>query len=263
MTPDRYWLRMTFDDAPELYDRTRPVCPAQLFDDLVVLARLRDGARLVEIGCGTGQATLPLAQRGFAIVGVEIGARLAEFTRRKLPAFPNVEIINSSFEAWDAAGARFDGVVVVNAVHWIDPAIRYAKSAHLLRDDGALAVVSSHYVLPDNGDPFLAEVQADYAAIRGGPAQQPPPHPDAVGDRRDEIEASGYFRNVAVRRYLWSVRFTADEYVTLLSTSSWHRQLDPGDRQNLFERIHRRIEARPDRTICPALLATLNVARRL
>ncbi len=263
MSVNRDWLRTTFDDAPELYDRTRPVCPAQLFDDLVVLAGLREGARLVEIGCGTGQATLPLAQRGFAIVGVEIGAKLAAFTRRKLATFPNVEIINSSFEAWDAGGACFDGVVVVNAVHWIDPEIRYAKSAQLLRADGALAVVSSHYVIPDNADPFLAEVQADYEAIHSGPAQQPPPHPDAVGDRGDEIEASGYFRNIAVRRYLWNVRFTADEYITLLSTSSWHRQLDPADRQMLFERIHRRIEARPDRTISPTLLATLNVARRL
>lgn len=262
MSADRHWLRTTFDDAPELYDRTRPVCPAQLFDDLVVLAQLSEGARLVEIGCGTGQATLPLAKRGFAVVGVEIGAKLAAFTKRKLAAFPNVEIINSSFEAWDAAGARFDGVVVVNAIHWIDREIRYAKSARLLRDDGALAVVSMHYVLPNNADPFLAEVQADYEAIHSGPAQQPPPHPDAVGDWSDEIEASGYFRNVAARRYLWDVRFTADEYITLLSTSSWHRQLDPDDRRNLFERIHRRIEARPDHTISPTLLATLNVARR-
>ncbi len=63
MKADRHRLRMTFDDSPEQYDRTRPVCPSRLFDDLVSLAGLRPGARLADIGCGTGQATLPLAER--------------------------------------------------------------------------------------------------------------------------------------------------------------------------------------------------------
>ena len=263
MSVDQHWLRMTFDESPALYDRTRPVCPAQLFDDLVSLAAWPQGARLVEIGCGTGQATLPLAQRGLAITCLEIGKQLADFARRKLAAYAKVEVVNTSFEAWDAAGARFDGIVAVHAFHWIDPGLRYAKSAQLLRDDGVLAIVKSRYVVPDNADPFWTEVQEDYDAIRSGPEQEPPPHPDAVRDFGAEIAASGYFRNVAARRYLWSVNYTADEYVTLLSTTSWHRQLDDETRRMLLDRIHRRIEARPDRTVSPTLLSTLNVARRL
>lgn len=263
MGADPHWLRTTFDDAPELYDQTRPVCPPQLFDDLLALAQLGEGARIVEIGCGTGQATLPLASHGLAIVGVELGKQLAEFTQRKLAAFPNVEIVNDSFEAWDAAGTHFDGVVVFNAFHWIDSDLRYAKPARLLRDNGTLAVVASHYVLPDDADPFWTEVEQDYDAIKGGPDGQPPPHPDTVPDRSGEIEASGYFRNVAVRRYLWNVHYTADEYIALLSTNSWHRQLDAEERQTFFERVRRRIETRPGGTVTATLLATLNVARRL
>jgi SAM-dependent methyltransferase len=259
----RHRLRAVFDESPELYDRTRPVCPGQLFDDLVSLAPLRPGARLLEIGCGTGQATLPLAERGFQIVGIELGEQLAALARRKLAAFPNVEIVNGSFEAWNASDARFDGVVVFHAIHWIDPDLRYAKPARLLRDEGVLAVVRSTYVMPDDADSlFWTEVQEDYDAINPGDIEGPP-HPDAVGDLRAEIEASGHFRDVAVRRYLWSNSYTADEYIALLSTSSWHRMLDDESRQSLFDRIHRRIEARPDRTVRPPLLSTLNVARRL
>ena len=55
-------LRATFEEVPELYDRARPNYPPQIFDDLVALAELPERARLVEIGCGTGQATLPLAR---------------------------------------------------------------------------------------------------------------------------------------------------------------------------------------------------------
>jgi SAM-dependent methyltransferase len=56
-------LRTGFDRAAEDYQRTRPICPGQLFDDLIQLAGLEAGGRVIEIGCGTGQATVPLAER--------------------------------------------------------------------------------------------------------------------------------------------------------------------------------------------------------
>ncbi len=54
--PRRHGLRTGFDRAAEDYQRTRPVCPPRLFDDLIHLAGLRAGDRMAEIGCGTGQA---------------------------------------------------------------------------------------------------------------------------------------------------------------------------------------------------------------
>ena len=60
-SPDRQRLRTTFDEPPELYDRARPSYPPQLFDDLIALVQLPTAARLLEIGCGTGIATVPLA----------------------------------------------------------------------------------------------------------------------------------------------------------------------------------------------------------
>ncbi len=262
---ERDRLRIMFEKVSELYDRARPIYPAQVFDDLVALAKLRAGARVVEIGCGTGQATLPLAERGFEIVCIELGEQLAAVARRKLGAFPAVEIINASFETWEPANAAFDAIVAFTAFHWIDPELRYQKSASLLREAGALALVATQHVLPADGDEFFTEVQEDYEAVV--PSEEktqagPPPHPDAVGDLRDEIEASGLFSNVAVRRYLWDVTYTADDYIAVLDTYSGHRALDDETRQRLFERIHRRIRARRDQKVRKTYLATLNVAQR-
>lgn len=261
---ERHWLRTTFDDAPQLYARTRPNAPPEIFEDLAALAQLQDGSRLVEIGCGTGQATLPLAQRGYEILAIELGEQLAAHARRTLASFPTVRIVNSAFESWNPAGEQFDAVVAFNSWHWVDPEVRYAKAAEILDEHGSLAVVSLRDVTPDNPDPFWTDVQEDYL-MTVGPRDddRSPPHPDEVPDLRDAIEASGYFCDAAVRRHLFTVSFTSNDYVARLSTSSWHRALDDTTRKHLFERIHARIEAQPERAVTATLLATLTVGRRV
>lgn len=258
-------LRGTFEEVPELYDRARPNYPAQVIDDLTALARLPEAARIVEIGCGTGQATIPLAERGYQVTCVELGAQLAALAGRKLSIFPAVEVVNAAFETWEPLHAGFDAVVAFSAFHWIAPALRYEKSASLLDEGGALAVVAVQHVLPPEGDSFFAEVQEDYEAIAPDDEKTKaggPPPPDAVGDLGDEIEASGLFHNVALRRYLWDVIYPADEYIAVLNTYSGHRALDDATRERLFDRIRRRIEVRPEGTVRKTYLATLNVAQR-
>ncbi len=91
-------LRTTFDEDAERYDRARPGYPAAVFDDLAALAGVGPGCRVLEIGCGTGQATVPLAERGCEIVAVELGADLAAVARRRLAGFPKVRVEVAAFE---------------------------------------------------------------------------------------------------------------------------------------------------------------------
>lgn len=259
----RHRLRTTFEEAPELYDRARPVYPAEVFDDLIALTRLPDGGRVLEIGSGTGKATGPLAERGYEIVCVELGEQLAAIARRNLAAFPNVRIVNASFETWEPASEEFEAVVAFTAFHWIDPEVRYAKPARLLREGGSLAVVETRHVLPEGGDPFWMEVQADYDAIVPSATNRPPPRPDEARDLSSEIEGSGYFGPATLRRHSWDVAYNADEYIAVLGTYSPNRALDPETRRRLFERIHRRIDATPERRVNKTYLVTLSVAQRL
>src|SRR5918912_251029 len=185
---DRRRLRATFEEVPELYDRARPLYPAELFDDLVAYAGLERGARVLEIGCGTGQATLPLAERGLEVVCVELGARLAAAARRKLAGFPRVEVVHALFEEWEAEEASFDAVVAFTAFHWVDPETKYAKPARLLRPGGCLAVAETDHVIVEGGDPIWIEVQADYDAVVPSEENRPPPRQEEVGDLRAEIE---------------------------------------------------------------------------
>jgi SAM-dependent methyltransferase len=260
---EREHLRATFDEVAELYDRVRPTYPSALFDDLVGLAGLRVGDRLLEIGPGTGQATEALATGGFQIVCVELGSALAARARRKLSAFPNVEVVAVDFEQWEPARAGFDAIVAFTSFHWLEPETRFARAARLLPEGGALALVETHHVLPAGGDPFRVHVQEDYDAVAPAPDNRPPGPPEEIADLADKIDASGLFRNVAARRYVSEVAYSADEYIDVLDTYAGHRALDDAVRAELYARIRGRIEARPEPTVTKTYLFTLNVARKL
>jgi SAM-dependent methyltransferase len=259
---EREQLRTTFEQVPELYQRARPSYPDELFGDLAGLAGLAEGSRVLEVGCGTGQATIPLARRGYSVLCVELGAGLAAAARQNLAPFTNVEVVNANFETWEPEGGDFDAIVAFTAFHWLDPETRYAKAAGLLRDGGSLAVAGSLHVRRRGGDTFWADVQEDYDAVAPSPANKPPPFPDEIESLRPEIEASGRFEYVAWRTYVWDQPYTADEYIALLDTYSGHRALEDEPRAELYERIRRRIAARPGARVVKTYITMLNVARK-
>jgi SAM-dependent methyltransferase len=254
---DRERLRVTFGSVAEQYDRARPSYPAAVFNDLAEIAALEPGARIVEVGPGTGKATTELVRRGYRVTGVELSADLADVARRNAPS---AEIVVTEFEHWQPETAGFDAIVATAAYHWIDPQHRYAKPLALLRPGGALAVVHGRHVLPAGGDPLWAEVQEDYDAVVPHPDNAPPPPPDEVTDEwADEFRASAVFDRVEERRYLQPLVFTADEFVDLLGTFSDNIVLPPEQRDELFHRIRARIAARPGGTVTKHYLLTLTV----
>src|SRR5215211_2269771 len=87
MADERKRLRTTFDEAASLYDQARPGYPEDLFDDIVSLSGIPAGGRILEIGCGTGQATVPFARRGYRILCIELGENMAAVARRNLEGF--------------------------------------------------------------------------------------------------------------------------------------------------------------------------------
>lgn len=256
-------LRQTFDSAASQYQTARPDYPPELFDDLLAMARLTPPAALLEIGCGPGKATIPLARHGFAITALELGPHLAAAAEANLRDHDNVEVINASFEDWrPPEGARFDLVYAATAWSWVDPDVKYVKTAKLLRPRGHLAVWDAVHAFPPDFDPFFADVQRVYDEIgESHPGEWPPPPPEAVADESPGMEGSGLFDVVAVRRYLWAVDYDADSYLALLDTFSGHIAMEPAKRDYLYSEIRRLIAARPTNVIRRHWLAVLTIGR--
>ena len=133
---EREAYRVRFGEDVDAYDRTRPVAPDAVFDDIVGMAHLSQGSTVLEIGPGTGQATRMLAQRGLRVLALEIDSRLAARARQNLAAMPNAEVRDTSFEAFDADGLEFDAVLACNSFHWLDPDVRSPSRPTCLRRVG-------------------------------------------------------------------------------------------------------------------------------
>ncbi len=257
-------LGSTFDRASDLYQRARPEYPAEVFERLIRIAGLRYGDHLLEVGCATGKATLPLAERGFRITCIEAGQQLAAAARRNLAAFPGVDIVAGRFEDWpNPAGARFDLVFAATAWHWLDPAVRYTRAWEVLRPGGHLAFWGAVHVFPEDGDRFFIEIQDVYAEIgEGWPAESPRPRPGELEDQREEIEASGLFRTIEVRHFDWEETYDADGYIDLLETFSGHMTMEQWQRHRLYGEIRRRLEERPQPSLRRHWGGVLHIARR-
>jgi SAM-dependent methyltransferase len=259
---DRLRLRRTFDAAADGYDRARPNYPEQLFDDLAQLAGLRPGDHLLEVGCGTGKATAPLARRGFRVTCLELGAALAAVSRRNLAGYPEVNVINASFDDWDpSVAAPFDLVFAATAWHWLDPVTRYSRAWELLRPGGHLAFWGAAHVFPDDGDQFFREIQQVYDEIGEGVSVDATPRPGELPDDPD-IVASGLFDDVQVRQYDWEIRYDAESYIALLDTFSGHLEMAPWKRRHLYDAIRERLAGRPGENLRRHWGSVLQVARR-
>jgi SAM-dependent methyltransferase len=243
---DRERLAATFDSAAELYQSARPEYPAELYEHLLHVTGLAPSAHLLEVGCATGKATIPLAKRGFRITCIEPGAALAAQARDNLAGF-DVQVVESRFEDWEPMQESFAMLYAATSWHWVDPDVRCQKAADVLIPGGYLCVWGAVHVIPYEGDRFFEEIQEIYDEIGEGlPPGNPLPRPGELPDDRAEIESSGLFEVLDVRQYDWETRYDAEGYIELLNTFSGHIAMKDWQRARLYGEIRRRLSRRPD-----------------
>ncbi|MBT2459171.1 class I SAM-dependent methyltransferase [Streptomyces sp. ISL-86] len=142
----------SFDTAAALYAAYRPGYPNGLFAAIEELSgRGLAGARVADVGAGTGIATGLLHARGAEVVAVEPGdAMAAEFRR----AHPRIPIVRGDGDRLPLVTAGFDLVTYAQAWHWTDPRRSLPEARRVLRPGGALALWWNDV---DTAVPWIAE----------------------------------------------------------------------------------------------------------
>ncbi len=234
--------RITFEETADLYSETRTLYPDALIEDIIRLSALQVDGRILEIGCGAGNATISFAKRGYHLLGIELGERLAEYARQRCRDYPNTTIIQSEFESYDLSPRSFDLAVSADAFHWIRPEVGYRKVQAALKENGSFAFFWQISVDPQTDwscavDEIFRRLASQYDR---------PNQPMDVERIRNII--TGNFReycgiaDVTVKLYDWVETLSADKYIKLLRTYSGFRGMDDGLREALNQEIFTAIQ---------------------
>ncbi len=200
-----------FDSAALAYDRFRPRYPPSLFADLLAAYGMKRGLRAVEIGAGTGIATLPLVECGFEVTAIEPAAAMAELLEAKVAG--RARVVVSRFE--DAAPERGVGLVAAfNSWHWVDPRPGVDRLVETLRPGGVVALVWTE-VISWGEDPFTARL----AEVSGHPWDSPLPE---IVDSKDVVATDERFTPIGQRRYRFERPLDARSFVEVTRTYGGH-----------------------------------------
>lgn len=205
----------SFGSDPERYDRARPRYPDVLIERIVAAA---PGRRVLDVGAGTGIVARQFQAAGCTVLGIEPDARMAEFAQRS-----GVDVEVSTFEAWEAAGRRFDAVVSGESWHWVDPVAGAAKAAEALEPGGRLAVFWITGQPSEGLDEAFAEVYRralpESLVTRLSPEAIEEAHAAMCTRAADGIRATGAFDEPEQWRFEWVKSYTRDEWLDALRTS--------------------------------------------
>jgi SAM-dependent methyltransferase len=148
-----------FDGYAGEYDRFRPGYPDELFDTIAARLGLSEHPVVVDLGAGTGRASLPMAERGWRVTAVEPGRPLLDVLRGAATnAGLIVSTVQASAEETGLDPESADLVTAAQSFHWFDKERALPEIARILRPSGGVALFWN--VRDIERSPFLADYDA-------------------------------------------------------------------------------------------------------
>jgi ubiquinone/menaquinone biosynthesis C-methylase UbiE len=137
-------------DVVDFYHRWRRGYPPPVIDRLVAVVGLTPADVVLDIGCGTGQLTVPLAERVRSVVGLDPEPDMLTRARAEAAELgvSNVSWVLGADTDLPALGGllgdrSIGGVTIGQALHWMDHDMLFRALAPLLRSGGGIAVVTN------------------------------------------------------------------------------------------------------------------------
>jgi SAM-dependent methyltransferase len=229
------------------YDHYRPRYPQACFDDLVATAGLKPGDEVVEVGAGTGIATVPLVEAGLKVTAIEPGAEMAAVAKAKLAG--RATFFEGRFEDWSPT-ASVSLVVTFNAWHWVEPSRGLEIATRALVPGGTIAIAWTEVVCWGS-DPF-AQLLSE---TTGGPWPIGP-FAEFVASI-EPLRADAHFAPVEVHRHRFERVLDAATFVAVARTYGGH--YDAGT----YRAITRAIDNELGGSVTKVEEVVLYLARRL
>ena len=228
-----------FESSALDYHQFRPNYPDMIINELVALSNLKSSSRLLEVGCGTGKATISLAARGYLIDCIDPGRSLIAFARRNCRSWPNVTFQVNRFEDAQIETGHYDLLYAAQAFHWVDPKIRLQKAASVLKPDGCLGLL---YNYPGKQKDPLIEVLAAAVLDASDSLMKPWDYFEEIANWKNEIESCDLFRDLSIVKHRWEIQYNSSSYTGLSRTYSDFMSLPERARRKVTDRLRELIK---------------------
>lgn len=235
-------LEWTFDTAVQQYEKLRPGYVPALYEDLFQYQPLDKASYAVEVGIGSGQATLPVLQTGCRVTAVEYGQNFSELCRRKFQEFPQFSVVTSKFEDFPHEVNSCDLIYSASAFHWVPEELGYQKVFAMLKSGGTFARFANH-PHKDKMRTELSQAINDIYAVYMPGSREPAEYSESDAKERSKIAEKYGFTDIRYHLYHRTRTFRAEEYTALLGTYSDHLALEEQTRNAFFAEIENAIRA--------------------
>lgn len=243
-----------FGDVAARYEQGRPGYAEEAIDDLVDRTGLCPGARVLDLGAGTGKLTRELRARGLQVVAVEPSAGMRA---QLLAATPGVPVLDGTAEVLPLAPASVDAVAAAQAFHWFRTRPALDEIARVLRPRGWLALLWN--------EPPHAGWAAEMWELRHRLTGFRPRYPGNGWEY--VLAADDRFCPRSVRTYETTVTTTVDAELADTESRSYVHTLDDAARGAVLGSVREFLATHPDVAGCTTVsyvrTCTLHLCRRV
>lgn len=239
--------RLTFNEVADIYEKYRPQYVPALFKALIDYANIGGASHALEVGIGTGQATRPILETGCQVTAIELGDKLADYSRNKFSQYANLDIKNIPFEEYEGDHDSFDLIYSATAFHWIPVELGFPKLFNLLKPGGTIALFWNRPFVGKENNPLHQAIQQIYTELRPDSTRKVIQHETKRYERTISNILTYGFTDLEFRLLHNERQFNAEEYVALLRTYSDHAMLPPDTKGKVEEKIKDVILAHGDK----------------
>lgn len=233
--------RTKFGEDAAAYDFARPAYGAELFDWLHATCGLGPESDCVEIGAGTGHATLPLlATPVRSLLAIEPDTALAARLRDKAGEEDRLTIATERFETAELQAGGYDFAFAATSFHWLPRMKSLQRVRGALRPGGWFAMWWDVFHDPARPDAFDAASAHLFDGLEQDPdatANRPAFALDTAS-RLGEMRSAG-FVDTQHKLFQREVAFTPDRLSALYATFSRVRMAPEATRDRLLGEVRR------------------------
>ena len=254
--------RTWYSSVAHRYNNTRPGYSMELIYRLLSLAKLPQNAKVLEIGCGPGTATTSFASLGFSMVCLEPCRESYQLAQKNCQPYPNVEILNTSFEEWQLEKESFDAVIAATSFHWISPETGHEKAAQALQKNGFLILL---WNTPPQPQFEVCQIlnqlyQTYFPSVT--PHQDIPTHQENLRKLGQKVIDQPHFQDLVSEELICSATYSIDDYLAFLTTLSPYIMLEQQQRDALLVTLRETLEQQYGNSIETSYLSVFQIAKK-